>query len=567
VEADCRAHSGRHHASDIARSFHYLMLSRNTTEGLRRTIASARFLARLPAHLRRPITVPEAREILRRRLDRRDADFLALVRRTVYAEPESPYRKLLAVAGCEYADLDRLVTQDGLDQALRALCRAGVYLTVEEFKGRRPTVRGGETIDVTPDRCRNPGLVGHLRGQSSGSRGPRTETVKTLEYLRDQAVDKCLVLDGRGGPWQLAHWDVPGGGLTALLTSSLSGTTPARWFSPVDPGDPGLHARYRWSARAVRWGSVLAGRPLPRPRHVPVDDPLPIARWMQDVLRAGGRPLLVGYSSAVVGLCQAARGAGVEIAGAQFTLDGEPLTRARLDVIRRSGADAVPTYATSEAGRTGDGCLRPLEVDEVHLESDLHALVQPGAGGARPGLPPDALLISSIRPSTAFILINVAMGDQAVVSERACGCPYQQLGWRTHLHGIRSFEKLTAAGMTFLDTDVIRVLEEVLPGRFGGIPSDYQLVEEEAPNGAPRIRLLVHPRVGPLPEDVVGQTFLEAIGRGSGAERIMSLVWRDAGLLRVERRPPVATETGKVLHLHAVSSERPAARSPERPAD
>ncbi len=71
------------------------------------------------------------------------------------------------------------------------------------------------------------------------------------------------------------------------------------------------------------------------------------------------------------------------------------------------------------------------------------------------------------------------MGDQAVVSERACGCPYQQLGWTTHLHGIRSFEKLTAAGMTFLDTDVIRVLEEVLPGRFGGIPSDYQLVEEE----------------------------------------------------------------------------------------
>ena len=43
----------------------------------------------------------------------------------------------------------------------------------------------------------------------------------------------------------------------------------------------------------------------------------------------------------------------------------------------------------------------------------------------------------------------------------------------------------------------------------------------------------------------------------------MSLVWRDAGLLRVERRPPVATETGKVLHLHSVSSGRPPGRSPE----
>jgi hypothetical protein len=539
------------------------MLIGTAAETFRRMAANARFLTRLPAHLRHPITVSEAREILYRRLQHRESDFLALVRRTIYPYPESPYRQLLEIAGCGYDDLARLVTKDGLDEALRVLCRAGVYLTVEEFKGRRPTIRGGVSIDVTPDRCRNPSLVGHLRVQSSGSRGPRTETVKTLEYLRDQAVNKCLVLDGRGGPWRLAHWDVPGGGLTALLASSLSGTTPERWFSPVDPRDPRLHARYRWSARAIRWGSLLAGRPLPAPRHVPVDDPLPIARWMRDVLETGGQPLLVGYSSAVVGLCQAARAAGIEIPGAQFTLDGEPLTQARLDVIRQVGADALPTYATSEAGRTGDGCLARHEVDEVHVESDLHGLIQPGAGGARPGLPPDSLLISSIRPSTAFILVNVSMGDQATLFERACGCPYEQLGWTTHLHSIRSFEKLTAAGMTFLDTDVIRVLEEVLPGRFGGIPSDYQLVEEEAADGAPRIRLLVHPRVGPLPEDAVAQAFLAAIGRGSGAERIMSLVWGDARLLRIERRPPVAAETGKVLHLHAAASSR---RPPPSPA-
>jgi hypothetical protein len=106
---------------------------------------------------------------------------------------------------------------------------------------------------------------------------------------------------------------------------------------------------------------------------------------------------------------------------------------------------------------------------------------------------------------------------------------------------------------------VIRVLEVVLPERFGGIPSDYQLVEEEAADGAPRIQLLVHPRVGPLSSDGIAQTFLAAIGRGSGAERIMSLVWRDAGLLRVERRPPVATATGKVLHLHSTLSSRPRA--------
>jgi hypothetical protein len=52
--------------------------------------------------------------------------------------------------------------------------------------------------------------------------------------------------------------------------------------------------------------------------------------------------------------------------------------------------------------------------------------------------------------------------------------------------------------MTFLDTDVIRVLEEELPARFGGTPTDYQLLEEEADDGQPRLQLLVHPRVGPL---------------------------------------------------------------------
>jgi hypothetical protein len=28
-------------------------------------------------------------------------------------------------------------------------------------------------------------------------------------------------------------------------------------------------------------------------------------------------------------------------------------------------------------------------------------------------------------------------------------------------------------------------------------------------------------------------------------------LWRDAGLLRVERRPPLVTAAGKILHLHA----------------
>jgi hypothetical protein len=32
----------------------------------------------------------------------------------------------------------------------------------------------------------------------------------------------------------------------------------------------------------------------------------------------------------------------------------------------------------------------------------------------------------------------------------------------------------------------------------------------------------------------------------------MELEWRQVGMLRVERRPPLATPGGKILHLHQV---------------
>jgi hypothetical protein len=126
----------------------------------------------------------------------------------------------------------------------------------------------------------------------------------------------------------------------------------------------------------------------------------------------------------------------------------------------------------------------------------------------------------------------------------------ERLGWGTHLHSIRSFEKLTAGGMTFFDTDVIRVLDAALPSRFGGGPTDYQLVDEEQPDGRPGLRLLVHPRLGPLDETAVREAFLAEVGRTSMTEAVMARVWRDAGLPIVDRATPHATPGGKVQHIH-----------------
>src|SRR6476469_3491209 len=125
-------------------------------------IAGARLLRGLPSFLRHPIRAVEARSFLRRRLERRESDFLALVRRVVYANRCSPYRDLLRVAGCEYGDLERLVGHDGLEGALLVLYRRGVYLTVGEVKGRHPVVRGSATIAVGPAQLRNPLAATHV---------------------------------------------------------------------------------------------------------------------------------------------------------------------------------------------------------------------------------------------------------------------------------------------------------------------------------------------------------------------------------------------------------------------
>jgi hypothetical protein len=272
---------------------------------------------------------------------------------------------------------------------------------------------------------------------------------------------------------------------------------------------------------------------------------------MGEVVRVGRTPHVTTYASVAVRLCQAALAAGLDLSGVQFTVTGEPVTPARLAAIGRTGATAVPRCGTSEAGLIGYGCLAPVASDDLHFYDDLNAIIQPGPTGRQAGLSPSSLLVTSLRPTARLLLLNVSLGDQAQMLRRACGCPMEKLGWTTHLHTLRSYEKLTAGGMTFLDADVIRVLEEVLPARFGGGPIDYQLLEQEMEDGEPRLQLLVHPRLGPLDEEAVVDYFLGAIGGGSGVERVMELQWRGAGLVRVERQVPRATAVGKILHVHS----------------
>lgn len=517
--------------------------------------AAVRLLTWVPRRLRTPISRALAQAALHDRLARRETDFLALLRDGVYGSPLSPYRALLAHAGCELGDVARLARQDGVEGALRALLRAGVYLTAEELKGRRPIVRGALRLEVDIGRLRNPAARGGVPYTSSGSRGPGTRIDGDLDFLWEGFTDQRLILEARDGlAWRSAVWGVPGGTAIALLLA-LAAASPVmpQFFSRLDPGaERGLAPRYAWSMRVLRAASALAGRPFPRPRHAGLDDPGSLVRWLDAVRARREIPQLLLFASAAVRLSQAARALGTDLEGVRVVMSGEPVTPARRAAVEGSGAHVLPMMGSTEVGTViGFGCLAPDGPDDMHLLHDLVAVIQPPDAGPDTELSPATLLVSTIRPRAALLLLNASLGDRGRLSSRACGCPLAGLGWTAHLAGVRSYEKLTAGGMTLYDGDLERVLEEALPARFGGGPLDYQLVEEEAEDGSPVLRLLVHPALGPMDPSDVGAAFLDAIAANGPLPGLIAAAWRHGGLLRVERRPPETTPGGKIQHLHA----------------
>lgn len=504
-------------------------------------LTAPRLAYRISAFLRRPLDGDAARAIVRRRLASRADDFLAIARGVFSGSPVSPYRQLLQHAGCEYGDLERLVRADGVEGALETLFRRGVFLTVEEFKGRRPVVRGSLHLECGPARLVNPSTSPLLFAHSSGSRGPRTMVPLDLAFVRDHAVNRRLSLEARGAlPWRHAVWGAAGGSdMSIVLRFAVCGATLERWFTPPTPDRRRRPRLPDHTVLGMLGGGLLAGRPMPWPRPTEF---VTIARWMQQRLRAGATPHLKTYVTMALQLCEVAAGAGIELAGTQFTVTGEPLTDVRHAFLTAHGAGAASDYGSNETGQLGEPCAAPGAPDDVHLMDDLHGVIQAGPAGQSHGLPPRALLVTSLRPTAPLIMMNVSLGDEAWLTIRPCGCGLEAAGWRRHLHGIRSFEKLQSRGRTILDVDLVHILDAVLPARFGGAPSHYQLVEDEGPTGQLRLSVLVDPALGPVDLAAVAEAFRHACGDPP--------LWRESDVVRAISVSPRPTASGKILHLH-----------------
>lgn len=347
-------------------------------------------------------------------------------------------------------------------------------------------------------------------------------------------------------------------GINNNLRHALSGRVAKKWFSPITKQDYKPSLKNRLATQYIITMARLLGVPIPMPEPVPLDRAIRIARWVAKTLETHGACLIRTHVSMAVRICIAAGKEGLNLTGATFMGGGEPPTPAKVAQITISGARWIPTYFFTEVGVVGIGCARPVEGNDLHFLKDGLALIQFPSQVPGSEIVVDAFCFTTLLPSAPKIMLNVAIDDYGTIENRSCGCPLESYGFTDHLLHVRSFRKLTGEGVTLVGNEMVHILEEVLPARFGGSPTDYQLLEEEDEQGFTRLSLLVSPSVGAIDEEVIINAVMEGLERSSVAADLARVIWNQAKILRVKRMEPFWTERGKLMPLHL-------ARSPKLP--
>jgi hypothetical protein len=515
----------------------------------------ARYARQLPRFLRAPLDTASARQLLLDHMRNRTGSLLSLLDRGVFANPASPYRRLLSAAGVSRESLHALVREHGVEEALHRLRDAGVFVSIDEFKGKRPIRRSGLDFLAKPEDFDNPLADISFEGRTGGSRGPSRRLLLDLGLLTHDAAAHRVFHESFGlvnrpmVVWRPVPPD--NSGIKKLLMQAKLGRGLDRWFTQ----SPVRWDREHWRFAMFTWYTILVGRMMgchmPAPVHNRLDDAVVVARWLAAAKDRGSPAYLDGAVSVAVRTCVAARENNLDIAGTMVRTGGEPLTGAKAGLIRSCGVRVACHFAMSEAGPMAMACSNPGDApDDVHVLQSKMAVIPEARN-------PDGLtrlLVTTLNSTSPKLLLNVDTGDSAVVVDRRCGCLFDELGFHRHLHTIRSFEKLTSEGVQFLGTDLLRLVEETLPGTFGGAPTDYQIMEADQA-GLPCLSIVAHPRLGPIDEDRLLAVVHSALGTGSVGNRLMTDVLEQAGSFRVLRQPPYVTRAGKTLALHVLPKQ------------
>jgi hypothetical protein len=501
-------------------------------------------------------TVPFAdpQRVIREQLAHREGIFLELVRKVIFADPRNPYCQMFRLAGCTLEDLAQAVARDGLEATLAALYRQGVYVSHDEFKGSMPIVRSGQHIPARTSSFLNPLVSARIVGTSSGSRGKGTSSPLSSRLRLYREAQTWLRLQELGLQGR-AHVEVKPilpstTGLGSCLWARRLGRRVERWFA--DGGTLRDSGHYRWATHGMILASNILGGGVPFPSYLPPNDFDAVAAWIA-ARRAKTVPCFVSsFTSPAVRIAAAALDRGMDIRGTVFLVAGEALTDAKCAVIAAAGAEAYNSYPISELGLVGHACRHMKGGNSVHLFKDSLAVI----GHRRPAPLTDvevnSLLCTNLLPFASYILINAEVNDSGSIEPARCDCLFSRIGFTEQVRDINSFGKLTGQGMTLVGTDIVRILEEVLPARLGGLPGDYQLVEHEGPSQT-QLTLRVRPRAGLPSPALVRERFMKEIRNYFGGA-LASRTWGHAEGVSVVIADPITTITGKVLPLHLLGS-------------
>ncbi len=539
----------KEHYRDLRKGLNSLTLEDLTLRSTFRQTAALR------EFFRDQVTISKAQEEIKRALGKRDDNFLKLVQTQIYEYPASPYLILLKNAGCEFSDLQTLVRRYGIEEALAHLAREGVYFTAAEFKGKTDVVRGNVRFRVTGrDFARRDFWPGFQIESSGTSNRPQRGHV-ALDWIAIWTYSKGVFLAAHD-LFSSSHavYDniLPAPASTySLLHNARLGIATDRWFVQRKPYiDWITHARAHWATSLVVRTGKRFGPGFPRPELLSAREFRPILDWVSKERGRGNKCCIDVTASNGVRIAQRALDLGISLEGTTFILHGEPFTEAKRDIIERTGAPCTTRYSFSVGMQAGQGCANPAYLDDVHVNDYMVAIIPHHKALAADGPAIHPLLFTTLYPQAALLHLNVENGDYATMEKRECGCALGEVGLSSHLSRIRSYEKFTAEGWTYVYWDLYELMERVFPAEFGGGPGDYQLVEEEDENGLTRLNLLVDPSVGELDEARVCSRLQEVFVESKWGNRSVARAWQGTGTFRVKREVPHATPRGKIFPLH-----------------
>jgi len=347
---------------------------------LKKVKGTLALITSLPGFFRDRIAIEQAQEEIKRALDSREQRFLELARTEIYQRPTSPYLRLLKLAGCEFSDLQLHVHSHGLEKTLEYLAKEGVYLTSDEFKGKKEVVRGGDCFRVSPGDFERLDPHPGFATQSSGTKDKPVLSHTSLDWVAIRALAAGIFFSAHNlFSYSHALYDamLPGSGFVHLFFFAKFGKEGDRWFARKIPVETWLEGKYHYLATYLM---VLTGKwfgpGFLKPELIDIPEIHRIVRWIEAKRREGKSCLITTVASSAARIARVASEMGISLERTKFNVAGEPLTQAKEETIKRVGASITSRYSYGGAITVGFGCANPLFGDEIHINQDMLALIR-----------------------------------------------------------------------------------------------------------------------------------------------------------------------------------------------